>query len=472
MISITIVLVGARSQLYGQRAPASASAPWHPERAYGSDMSSYLHQGIVLAPDKTYTLGDLIDIAEDANPATHAAWDRAQVAAASLGVARSELYPTIIAATSGRSFLNPPLLNQSFVIQDIGAFEAALNLNYTLVDFGARNASINGARARLLAANLAFNNQHLALLKRVSELYYRLLNAKGLRKAAEVNLRDAQAVQSAVQQRKDNGLATLPDLLEARADEAKANYELQSAIGDERIAFGELSTTLTAEPSHPFNVQELDSLVVPTSIDQTVEDAMQEAYRSRPDLQADLKHIDAARAAVKEVRSEYLPKLAFDGSKGWLRAWGHQSGYDPTYGKTETYDAKLSLTWTLFDGFKRENRMAQTRAEEHAAIEDASRKRDEVSEQVWTAYTDAMTALQERQAATTMLEAADKSYAASLESYRDGVRNILDVLSAERDLAHARSVDVTARTHALTAMMNMSFATGALLTVHPKGHQP
>jgi outer membrane protein TolC len=64
------------------------------------------------------------------------------------------------------------------------------------------------------------------------------------------------------------------------------------------------------------------------------------------------------------------------------------------------------------------------------------------------------------------------AYSAAVESYRDGLRNILDVLSAEKELARARAVDVAARTQVLQTFMNLAFRTGDLMTQHPKGNNP
>ena len=444
--------------------------PWQPQHSLfgNAPVPLYRHE-VDLDNEAPYTLGQLIDIAEDANPATHAAWAQARSAAARVGIAKSELYPTVLASAAGRTFLNPPLLYQSFYLQDIGAFETALSLDYTLVDFGTRRDEVDAAKARLLAANLNFNNQHLILIQQVSASYYQLLNAIGLRKAAEINLQDARAVEDAVRERKANGLATLPDLLEARAATAKADYELQSDLGSEKTAFGNLATLLTATPVKPFRIQELDQIAIPDQLDQTVENAIENAYQTRPDLLASIEQVKASDAEIKMARSAYFPKLKFDGSKGWLRAWGQQEKYNGTYGKTFTYDAKLSITWTVFDGFKRESRLAQAKAEREVAVQEVREKEDRIADHVWSDYADAQTALNQKKAAASLLSASDESYSAAIESYKDGVRNILDVLSAERDLAHARAVDVTARTQVLQAFMTLAFRTGSLLTEHPHG---
>ena len=48
-------------------------------------------------PAKTYTLPELIDLAETQNPETRNSWEHARAQADTLGIARSELYPTLAA---------------------------------------------------------------------------------------------------------------------------------------------------------------------------------------------------------------------------------------------------------------------------------------------------------------------------------------------------------------------------------------
>jgi outer membrane protein TolC len=458
---------------WGQTAPPRADQPW------SFDQQSWERRITPVAPheasidgDHVYSLGELIDIAESNNPATQAAWSRARQFAASVGIAKSQLYPTLIATAAGRSYLNPGLLDRHFYLQDIGSFETAVHLSYTLVDFGARHSEITAAQARLVAANLSFNDEHLVLIQQVSQAYFSLLEAKGLREAAEVSLNDAKTSEAAAQSRRDNGLATVPEVLEARAATARANYNLQSARGAELVGFGNLAETITASPLKPLKVEALDQLRIPDKLEQSVGDAIHTALADRPDLQAERARVYAARAEVKHAYSAYYPALTFEGSKGWLRAFGQQHGYPDTYAHTFTYGATLGLKWTVFDGLQREESIKQAKAEEQTAIDDVHSEQDEVANQVWNDYSNALTALQQRDAATALLTASSESYAAALESYKAGVRSILDVLAAEDALAQARSIDVTARAQVLRTFTDLDFRTGELLANHPKGQHP
>jgi outer membrane protein len=458
---------------WGQRAPNLPNAPWSPDdRVLERHTTTVIPHEASLDGQHVYSLGELIDIAETNSPTTQAAWNRAKVVAASVGIAKSDLYPTIIAAASGRTYLNPELLYQSFVLQDLGVFATSVHLAYTLVDFGGRRTEISATQARLVAANLSFNNEHLDLIRQVSEAYFSLLKATGLREAAEVSLNDAKTTETAAQERRQNGLATVPEVLEAKAATAKAAYDLQSAIGAQRVEIGNLARAITTSPVKPLNVEPLDQLRIPDKLDQSVEDAIQTAFKDRPDLEADQARVRAAQAEVKHARTSYYPALTFEGSKGWTRAYGQQHHDPDDYAKTFTYNAELSLKWTVFDGLRRENSIRQAKAEENVATEEVRDHQDEITNQVWNAYTDAQTALEQKQAAAALLTASSESYSAALESYKDGVRNFLDVLAAENALAQARSIDVTARTQVLQTFTDLDFRTGDLLANHPRGNHP
>jgi outer membrane protein len=457
----------------GQKAPMTPNEPWLPDhRTLERHSTTVPVHEVTLADEHVYSLGELIDIAESNSPTTRTAWNRAKAAAATVGIAKSELYPTIIATAVGRSYLNPELFGASFAVQDLGTFEASVHLAYTLVDFGGRRTEISATQARLVAANLSFNNEHLVLIQQVSQSYFRLLEAKGLREAAEVSLNDAKTSEAAAQDRHNNGLATVPEVLEAKAATARANYQLQSALGVEQVEVGNLAKAITANPLKPLKVEGLDQLRIPDILDQSVQHAIQTALSVRPDLQADGAYVCAAHADVKHAQSFYYPSITFTGSKGWLRAWGQQEGSPRDYAQTHTYDGTLELKWTIFDGLLREKRIAEVKAEEKVATDEVHDRQDEITEQVWTNYSNATTALRQREAATALLIASKESYSAALESYKEGVRNFLDVLAAEDALAQARAIDVTARTQVLRTFTDLDFRTGDLLANHPKGKNP
>jgi outer membrane protein TolC len=416
-----------------------------------------------IEPDKIYTLAELIDLAEEHNPSTRIAWQQAKSRAASLGIARGALYPTISAIALAASMRQAALIGEFFHRQTIGLFEPVLHVEYLVFDLGGRSGEIDAAKASLLAADLEFNDTHRHIIYQVASAYYRLLNAEGQRQAAEVSLENAKTVEEDAKVRLANGLATKPDELEASAARAQADFDLQATIGSVDIARGDLATVLGLSPSTAFKVEGIDRLQLPSSIASSVDIEMEHAFSQRPDLLGQLARLRAADASVKQARSSYFPSLGFKGQGGLARAYGQQDLFPGHYAQGETWTAELELKWTLFDGARREYRLAQAQSDKKTAEAQIDSLRDEISNEVWAAYSNTQTALRQQQAAAALLAAAAESYTAAQEAYGYGVRNLLDVVSAQKTLAQARSEDITARTQLLLQTTNLAFQTGALI---------
>jgi outer membrane protein len=178
--------------------------------------------GFSVDGDKIYSLAELIDLAEAHNPETRVAWESARTQAAALEVARSELYPTLSAVALAGVDRDEAGSGRRFYRQTMPDYQVELDLNYMIFDFGARRGRIDAACAQLLAANFGFNDLHRKLICSVQQAYYRLLNASAQESAARASLDNAQAVQQAAEEQLKNGLATRPDVLEARSATARA----------------------------------------------------------------------------------------------------------------------------------------------------------------------------------------------------------------------------------------------------------
>jgi outer membrane protein len=132
----------------------------------------------------------------------------------------------------------------------------------------------------------------------------------------------------------------------------------------------------------------------------------------------------------------------------------------------------FNLNWTVFDGGARKNRAAQAQADIHAAEAQTNLKKNQVADEVWAAYSNLNTAFRQHKTAIALLEAASQSYDAALESYKYGLRNLLDVTAAQRSLAQARSADVFARTQVLTALADLASTTGDSIQANRKRRHP
>jgi outer membrane protein len=452
---------------FSQQAPVAPERPWQ-VTAKTQPVIPPPHSAFALDLTKIYTLPELVDIAEQNNPDTRVAWENAKARAADLGVSKSSLYPTMAAIALAQSDRIDLLFAPAYYRQTTGTFSPVLSVDYVIFDFGRRLDEVSVSRSDLLAANFLFNDTHRKIIYQVMEAYYRLLNNKGQEDAEEATLKNAQEDQDAAEARLQEGLATLPDVLEARSATAQADYDLQAAIGATEIAQGDLATALSISPTSQFQVESIQALTLPQELPDTVETSIDRALVQRPDLMEQVEQLRAAGAEIKSAKTAYVPTLSFDGTGGLSRTYGVQNQAPGIYSPTqETWETKLSLTFDLFDGFARESRVAKAKADQKQAEAGLDAIRDQVENQVWAAYSTARTALRQQRAAAALLTAASESYDAALQSYNFGVRSQIDVVSAQRELAAARTADVSARAQLLTSVAALAFQTGDLL--HAKG---
>jgi outer membrane protein TolC len=423
-------------------------------------------------PRRPYRLEELIDIAETNNSRTRIAWERAKQAAEGIGIARSEYFPRLAgtALFGNERFINPfpkPLAPLGYTMVESPTIDAGLAMEYTVFDFGRRHAQLESSKAQRLAAVASFQRVNQDVAYDVVVAYYNLVTAQEQLAAIRQILATARTTQSAAEAQLANGRATLPDVLNAKAGTARAEYDLQTSLGGEEIARVKLREALGVEPSDAITVEKPavapDLSAVSTSVASFVETALQD----RPDLKSLAERLHAADAEVKTARSAYRPTVEFESKGSSQSIWPTVS--QPSLGNTTQFvwSTGMQLKWNLFDGGLRRHEVLRRTSEQRQAAEELREKSDDIVRETWVAYLQFGTAVRQQEAAQTLLLAATTSYDASLDAYGYGVKNLIDLVNAESQLAEARLADVEARSAVLTSAANLSYTTGNLLRPRP-----
>jgi len=419
-----------------------------------------------------YTLAELIDIAEEHNPSTRVVWERAKQKAHELGLAKSAYYPKLdgLAVFGDERLINPfpkPLAPRGYVMVEIPDVRPEIALQYLIFDFGKRGASVALAKDEKLAAGADVIQENQALAFRVASAYYLLVTAQEKLQAAEDTLKTAQTTQDAAENRLNNGLATLPDVLNARAQTSQAVFDEESADGDEKIARVKLSEVVGADPSPNLLIDSQRSAPLPDRLSMSIEALIDRAMENRPELMAQALRLRAAEARIRAARAEYKPQIALSGSAAQTSLWPAADYGHLGAASEPTWSVALGVHWRIFDGGARKNELSIAQSQHREAEDELTEIHDQTVREVWTAYIAFRTALRKQDAAVALLEAANSSYSASLDAYKCGVRNLVDVVTAENQLAQARLSSVSARSELFLEAVNLEFATGSLLRSQP-----
>jgi outer membrane protein len=417
-----------------------------------------------------YSLAELIDIGERNHPTTRMTWEQAKQQAKRLGIEKSEYFPVLAATVlfADQRVAQPfprPFSPDGYSVVDLPLVQPQLELQYLLLDFGGRKARVDAAKAEALAAGAQFikTNQDVAFA--ISNAYYSLVTAQERLLAARDTLKTAQTTQDAAEARLANGRATLPDVLNARAETAQANFDLEQADGEEKIGRVILTETIGVEPSPDISIDGQRNAPLPSALALTIEQLIERAFADRPDLMAQMEEIRKADDEIRNVYSAYRPKVTLSANVAQAAAWPAAVRPEAQFGtiNTPTWAAAVNMEWTIFDGGARRNRKELAESGKRQAIEELRDKRDQVQREVWSSYIAFRTALRQEEAAVALLSAADTSYSASLDAYNFGVKNLVDVVTAEKQLALARLSSVSARSRIFTEAVRLESVTGNLL---------
>jgi outer membrane protein TolC len=480
---LAIAVAGARND-----PPPSSDRTWSPPNLanYERELAGQRFNNaegnsrVSINPRKTYGLAELIDIAERNNPETRVAWERARGAAAAVGLSESAYYPFLVASAAAgydRAFIpfptltaNPkhPSLNNvqitggSSLVTEAQVYRGELNAKWLLLDFGERSAVVASAREQLMMANVGFNGTHQKIVFQVTDRFYQLGTARQKVLVAQSSLEAAQTVEQAVQARVDNGLATKPELLQAQQQRAQSEFDVEATTGAESDARVALVESIGLLPTVPLRVADLGQRSTSEQTNGSVDELIARALSQRPDLVAKLANVHAKQDGIRKVRAEYYPKVAIDAHVTETELDVSIAHSDYFGDHRPTYGVFLTASVPIFDGFGRRHKMEMAEAELHGAENELAGARDSAVREVWKAYTDFKTALRKQESAAKLVTASQNAFDAVLESYKNGLSTYPEIVSAQRNLASARSVSHDTQAAIFTTATELALSTGDL----------
>jgi outer membrane protein TolC len=414
----------ARSQ--GEDAPEKGTEPIDPEFVGKREIK---RPELDPMPGK-YSITHLIDIALRNSPSTRQAWAEGRAAAAQWAVSRSSYWPQIEGTVQGAWGKIP-------TVQGGRSFSTAgMTLQYLLLDFGGRSAEARSAREALVAANWNQNQTIQDVLRDVPQAYHTYMGDIALKRAADMNLEDALTTLRSTEARKESGVSTIADVLQAKASADQARLDLASRKGAVKISKGNLATTVGWTADTDFEVAPEVKNPPLRDLSKNVGMLVEEAKEQRPAVGAAQAGVRQALAEVDYARAQPYPTLGGGGVLQYQRANLAPAG---------VYYGGFQLSVPIFYGFKMQNEIRKAKAELEAARAQLQATEQTIVQEVWDGYQNFNTAAEQYRASKTLLASASESYAVSLGRYRQGAADITELLNAQNMLASARAQLIDAR---------------------------
>jgi outer membrane protein len=313
----------------------------------------------------------------------------------------------------GLSSLNRP--------SPLGDFTASFSGRW--VAFDSLHTQFQIKRASLLrqGAEASAGRTGQEVIYRVVEAYESVLNSTREVAVAKHAVETAQALEGQSRTRVDAGLAVESDALSAQVNLAARQQELIQAQGAEQTAWAELEAAVgVALPQGPEGLEQLGEHNFPTA---PLENEVEQAFTSRPDLKSLALQASAQQAGVRAAKAEFGPRVDAFGS--WQT---DRQSFAGTGGSNWMAGAELRLDLLPFE---KQSRLQQEKASLLRAQAGEESARSMIRVEVSRAYFG-------HQSAAKMLEVARDSMAQAAESlrilrnrYDAGLVSLTEVLRAE-----------------------------------------
>jgi outer membrane protein TolC len=379
-----------------------------------------------------------------------------RAAEAGRDLARGSLLPTLDgSAYVARQEINleaygfPVAPGTSPVVGPFNVGDVRVRLSQPILDLAALDRARAGGQG-LEAAKQGYRDVREMVVMTCASLYLEAALGASRIEAARTQEAVAAALLDRAQRLKDSGVVAGIEVLRARVQREAQRQRVifyENEFAKQKLA---LARAVGLPLRQEFDLA--DELADSAGPVPSVEAAVEEALRSRPDLMQAESAYRAAEETRRAGHDEGLPSIRFDADLGWI---------GPTTDRLErTFSVGASVRIPLFEG----GRIRANSRLDEAALQQVRARRDDlrakIEYDVRTALLDVEAAGERAKVAREALDLADEQLRQSQDRFASGVAGNLEVVQAQDAVATASENHLSALYAHNLARLALSRAAG------------
>ncbi len=281
--------------------------------------------------DDSLTLERCIEIALQKHPSAVAAKHTITVNQNRVGEAMSNYYPQISSISGYNQYWDSGTTYDNY--------STALSLNQNIYDFGKTASQVNIQKFNLNSVQADFENTSVQIIFNVRQAYYGLLETKRNRDVAQETVMQFDQHLKQAKGFYQAGTRAKFDVTRAEVDLSNAKLSLIKAENALRLAKVSLNNAIGLPYAPDYRIEDnLDFAKYALPL----EEAIEQAYNNRADLQSLLAKKKAAEESIELAKKGYYPTLSGSASYTWVNEdMSSQKGWK----------VGASFTIPLFSGF-------------------------------------------------------------------------------------------------------------------------
>ncbi len=319
------------------------------------------------------------------------------------------------------------------VVGPFNVFDARLFLSQTVFDKSAINA-LRAEEHNVKAAHHEYRSARDLVVLVSANLYLQALAFSARTDTARAQLATSQALYQQAQNLRQSGIVAGLDVVRAdvrlsadrqRATAAanefeKAKLQLARVVG---LPIGQEFTLVDTVPHVPLP-------------DMSLREALDRAYRERPDYLAAQERVRAAQSIEAAIRAELLPSLHLDADYGAIGLSAASS--------LATFNVTGAVRIPIFDGSRVQSRVAQAEVDVRSRQSEAENLRSEIYYDVRSAFLDLQATGEQLETATRARDLSEQALTQSRDRFAAGVTDNIEVIQAQEAVTLANEQYIAA----------------------------
>ncbi len=319
-------------------------------------------------------------------------------------------------------------------------------MNLTLFNGFRREAQYDAARNSVEAAAEDIRGNRLSIAYTVTRNYIDVLRKQQILSAREENLALSKATYERIAALKENGRATIQQLMSQETELANQEVSVVTAQNDLDVAKATLLSSMSVNPSQNIDID--PSSIAGDVTTTTVETfrsrvgpepvAIQRAFATRPDISSSQMRVEAATSGITTAESGYWPTLTAVGGYTW------RNFTIADFDRQGQVYVGLNIRIPVFDQFATNANIENANLSLTRQQMALSRLQNDVRTNIRSAYLQLGAAEKGLEITERALKAALTNFNAVQERFNVGSATLLDVQTANNQLITARVNRVTA----------------------------
>lgn len=376
------------------------------------------YQGSITT-NKIIEVNDCVKLALEHHPSIHVAMSNAEIYKSKIAQAWSNYFPTLSAGIS-YSRNNMQVSNFAPPIQDYDMFYVpSVSGNMLLFDFGKTKAQADVAKRTYESTQFTLQNTINSVIYTVKQSYYNLLFAQQQVQVYEDTVKDYTLHLEQAKAYYNIGSKAKIDVLTAEYNLGNAKLKLIQAKNTLKIAYVQLSNAMGMPDYSDYDVT--DNLTT-KAYDIKVDDAVNTAFETSPELLAYKKKADASELLVRASKRAFTPDISgfASYSRGGKRV-------DTDYG----YQAGVQLNYQTVNLMLLKKQVDEAKATYKKDLADYENTKQTIYFEVKQAYINLTNAQESIGVAKLSMDQAKEQYDQASGRYKVGLGDAIELKDAE-----------------------------------------